>query len=265
MKLFIHLSNDIEHFEVIEHSLRNLDGSVDIEHGDIVIMTSSLVTGYANLPDTDELKKISNDVHSFLSSINGAAKLKNLSFPKIVLKNILYKSLDKKKIDIPNFAEINCSIAIGNGHPPDISKIVKLSTENEAVSKALRLYNQELNWDNLSRIYEVIEETGFGFQGVTKRTKNAFGASANRSTISGDSARHGYITPNGEEPTTKMSQHEAQQFIRQVLNAWIESIGCGQLMLTTDEHGVIAVNVASSDINGLTAVICGVHPVNAYL
>ncbi|MCF8056551.1 MAG: hypothetical protein K9K37_07920 [Desulfocapsa sp.] len=224
MKLFIHLSNNTKDEETIKHSLRRCDCSVNIEGGDIIIVTSSLVTGYPNLSETSILLKTCSKVRSFLGSINGAAKLKNLSFPELTLKKISFENPDKKKIDIPNPVEIHCCFVLGNGQPPDISKIVELSSQNDAVSKALRLYNQELDWDNLSRVYDVIEETGFSFPGITKKTKNAFGGSANRSTISGDSARHGYIKPKGDEPKLIMSLHEARHFMRQVLSNWLESL-----------------------------------------
>ncbi len=101
---------------------------------------------------------------------------------------------------------------------------VAIAKQDERVGRALRLFGYEHTWDNLYKIYEVIEED-VGSKEIRANWPagdrlNAFTSTANNPRAVGDAARHGHH--RHEPPKNPLSLHEAQRLIRGWLRHWLE-------------------------------------------
>jgi hypothetical protein len=110
----------------------------------------------------------------------------------------------------------------------EVPQWVKLGFSDQKVAKALRLIAaSELDWVNLYRLYEVIEEDIGGMEGivkakwVTKESIKRFKHTANSPASIGDASRHGKesTTP----PRNPMELSEARALIELILHSWLRT------------------------------------------
>ena len=223
MKLNIHLINDISDIENIKEIFESYDGTIKIHSGDIVLTTSTFTQNDIDLSISENLLKICSKIKSFFDSINGGIKLYHLNKTRIEIKKITYKDKGNNLVELPSPIEINMCLAFVSINPEKLPYLAPLSMDNKSVAKALRLYSQELDWVNLYRIYEIIKEDIKKFPKQTHNKIKIFKQSANKSSISGDTARHGTIDHKGELPKEMMSQRDAKLFIVEILKEWIDN------------------------------------------
>lgn len=221
MKIFIHLKNTEQDAQTLIEALRHFDGSVIIEEGNLVIVTSSIITGDVDLLDTDNIWNESFKIAEFIDIINGAAIVEGISLPPISSTKVLYEDSNGKPHILGVVGRMEGVLPSLRSSPPDISKMIPLALKDEAVAKALRLSSRELDWANLFRIYEVIKEDVGKFPKETHDKLNIFTTSVNKSSIVGDIARHGTIKDKGKPPKKTMTYQEAKQLIKTILGEWI--------------------------------------------
>lgn len=92
-------------------------------------------------------------------------------------------------------------------------------------AQAVELFGSspDLGWGDLYKIYELLEHAAAGRLrervGISKSQEDAFTASANDAGISGIHARH--AIPRKQQAKRSMTNREAQDFVRQMLAAWL--------------------------------------------
>ena len=106
-----------------------------------------------------------------------------------------------------------------------IARWLPLVSHDPAVTKALRLRNaDDLDWVDLSRLYEVIEhDVGSLIHQLGWASKNEcsiFTGTANSVAAVGDKARHG--ADKHPPPSKTMSLAHARLLIDRILRAWLE-------------------------------------------
>lgn len=85
-----------------------------------------------------------------------------------------------------------------------------------------------LGWVDLYKVYEIVrhhvggEKSLLTYPWVSKAEISAFTGSANRPDVSGDSARH--ARTSGRAPARTMTLTEGQEFIRNIVIAWLDSL-----------------------------------------
>src|SRR4029453_15743436 len=93
------------------------------------------------------------------------------------------------------------------------------------------------DWAELYKVHEILLDNVPGFYqrgGVTRDQISTFRASANRSEVSGDLARHALL--KGNPPTRTMTLGEARQLIGALVRRWLDWLGeasnaCGQFVV----------------------------------
>lgn len=216
MKLFIHLKNPQQDEALIKKALKCFDSSVIIEDGKIMISTSSLVIGNVDLSDNNIVLDIWGRVKEFIDIINGSAMIEGVSMSHVALENITYEDHVGQRKNLTNVGKMSVVIPSIRGEKPDISKLIPLALKDAAVAKALRMCSRNLDWVNLSRIHEVIQED---IGGLSKDEFSVFTGSANNSSVTGDDARHGQIGSNTPKKTMHLT--DAQHLIKRTLREWI--------------------------------------------
>jgi hypothetical protein len=100
-----------------------------------------------------------------------------------------------------------------------------LATTNDAVAKALRLYDEDsLGWVELYRLYEVIESdighsTILANRWASDANIRLFKHTANSVAATGDQARHGKETST--PPAKPLTLSEARTLVDALLRAWL--------------------------------------------
>jgi len=172
-------------------------------------------------------------------TLNGILKIFMNSLEGIELGEV-YKVDENGHQDVYMTFSANISVASANSptikiessdgtveiHNPydGISNLYQKSKGNTAKEKALRLISSSanLNWSDLYRIFEVVEND-VGTSQVTSWLSNAlverFTHSANSVTAAGDQARHG--KEKTKPPKNPMPIDEARSMIFTILRKWI--------------------------------------------
>lgn len=118
-----------------------------------------------------------------------------------------------------------------------------VADREDLVAKALRLFSREHTWDNLYRVYEVVEEDVMVKEGMNSKDTQApnkvmakmesygwakaadidrFRGTANSVQWLGDDARHGH-EPRKAPPPTPMTHAEAGALVRTIVSQWLRS------------------------------------------
>lgn len=116
---------------------------------------------------------------------------------------------------------------------PTALTTILLAETNPEVAEALRLMSQELAWENMYKVFEVVRESVGGEKNLTKQpgglvTKadlSVFTVSANSHAVSGDAARHARRSRSQLEPPKRtMTLAQGQEFIRTLVQDWVEHL-----------------------------------------
>jgi len=218
MKLFIHLKNAKKDTKAIKEALKGFDGSVVVENGQVVIITSSLVVGDIDLLNSNYIWEAWLRITEFINIINGAAIVVGAILSHISLLKVAYEDPEGKQHTLDNVGKMDGFSPGLRTDTPDISKIIPLALKDKAVAKALRLSTWELDFVNLCRIHEVMQEDAGGLSGGEF---DALTGSANNSSVAGDFARHGKIESGTPSKTITLS--EAQHLIKRTMREWIHN------------------------------------------
>ena len=216
MKIFIHLKNTTTDLKAIKEALRHFNGSVVVEENHVVIITPSIVTGDVDLSDINNIRNAWLRITEFLDIINGAAIIEGVILSHVSLFKVHYEDSIGKQHILSNAGEVEAVLPGIRASAPDISRMIPLALKDKSVAKALRLFSRELDWVNLCRIHEVMQENIGGLSG---EEFSAFTGSANNSSVSGDFARHGGIKSGIPKKTITLS--EAQYLIKRTAREWI--------------------------------------------
>jgi hypothetical protein len=110
-------------------------------------------------------------------------------------------------------------------HP--IAVWTRVALGHEGVAKALRLFRKDASWDDLYRVFEVIEgDVGGGMYErgwVSRSAVRRFTATANSPAVLGDRARHG--SQRGQPPPDPMTLREAHELVERLVVRWVEEKG----------------------------------------
>jgi hypothetical protein len=102
---------------------------------------------------------------------------------------------------------------------------LEASRNDSNIAKIISLFNNDLDWVNLYRIYEVIRDDCGGEKdlrdlcGISNSQLTQFTRTANHPEVTGITARHGSLS--SEPPTNPMLLEEARQFIKAIMDCWI--------------------------------------------
>lgn len=217
MKLFIHLKNTEEDAKPIKEALREIDGSVVVEEEHVIIITPSIIAGDIDLLNTDNIWEAWIRITEFLDVINGSVIIEGVVLNHVSLTKVHYEDSSGKQHILGNVGKMEGFLPGFRMNKPDISKIIPLALKDRAVAKALRLSSRELDWVNLCRIHEVMQED---IGGMSKGDFSALTGSANNSSVSGDLARHGDIKCDTPKKTITLAK--AQHLIKQTMRKWIQ-------------------------------------------
>ena len=218
------------------------------EENEIWLVSSQILPSTFSVEDTEQTSEIWEQVQDLVTVINGAAKLEMQDWSLITLKNMqwednsgasewfpitasvcMFETSEKVRIQIQK-------LRVDTIAKQDRTKVKKIeyhssalylaaAGSDESVAKALRLINRKMDWTNLYRILDVIQEDAGGYQTIekqgwtTQKRIKTFTGSANNSSVSGDDSRHGYIQSG--QPKQTMDLRKARNFIYQLLRKWL--------------------------------------------
>ncbi len=189
-----------------------------------------------------ELYTSADDIHAYaeaiLPIINGASRMSNSDAQPLAI-GAIYKVHDdgRHDVSVPITRALNVRsrvlvTAAVNEAPPSpppgstLMERVQIAQRRPEVDLALRFFGASLNWFNLYKVCEIIEEDmGDSKQleskgWVTKAQLAHFTGSANSYNSTGADARHALRKPRPmKQPAMTLS--EAQVFIRSLLDNWI--------------------------------------------
>ena len=113
----------------------------------------------------------------------------------------------------------------GDPGPALTAALLETARSDAHFAQAVELFGSspDLGWGDLYKIYELLEHSAEGRLrervGISKAQEDAFTASANDAGISGIQARH--AIPRKQQAKRSMTNREAQEFMRQMLAAWL--------------------------------------------
>jgi len=218
MELFIHLKNPKQDAVLIKETLQSFDCSVTVENEKVVITTSSLVDGEVDLSDNTAVSGIWDRVKEFINIINGSSIVEGISKEQVVLDNITYEDCNSHKQHLNNIGNIHIVLPSLTGGKSNVSELIPLALKDNAVAKVLRLCSRELDWVNMYRIYEVVQED---MGRMPNKELKVLKGMANLSSVSGDEARHGKL--NVDTPKKTMHLADAQHLIKKTISEWLHS------------------------------------------
>ena len=225
MKLAILLNNPEEEAATISKALRDTGIEVECEAGKVLLETEKLVSDTFDLEDHASIRRIWNRVHELIAIMNGASRVEPGTLNEISLAHLMYMSNDGQRRRMPNTGWLDAVLPSIRLTPPDPASFITFALTDVTAAKALRLFSGELDWVNLYRIYEVIEEAarpGIIESGwATILEIKTFKRCANNASITGDASRQG--TSDAAPTPLAMSQAEAVHLIGRILREWLNS------------------------------------------
>jgi hypothetical protein len=117
------------------------------------------------------------------------------------------------------------------GPPSPWPDRVRVAVTDSAVARVLRIMarNDDLDWYDLYKIYEIIRRDVGGQRKLYKRgwttysKDRSFKASANRYDVSGDAARHA-VDEHAEPAKKTMTIDEGRAYISKLVTRWLDSL-----------------------------------------
>lgn len=166
-------------------------------------------------------------VSELLPRLNAAGRLDSPSFRRVQVSGRVSDGAGPHTV----FARAHLS---GEGHlfaggdpgPPRTAALLAAARADAHFSQAVELFGSspDLGWGDLYKIYELLEHAAEGRlkerTGISQSQEEAFTASANDAGISGIQARH--AIPRKQQAKRSMTIREAQEFVRQMLAAWLQ-------------------------------------------
>lgn len=193
------------------------------------------------LLETEELEHLTHRsqvrpaAERLLTRLNGAMRLGNPSYQNVKLGHLREQRADgTEEISVvvePATIRIRASVLppkILGGVPtqplgdPARSHIAKAAGDPDA-DDALDLWaNEPHDWVNLYKVFEIIRARGGLDPGVSESELRRFTHTANHEQAAGRQARHARL--GTEPPTNPMTALEADDLIRRLLEAWLQSL-----------------------------------------
>jgi hypothetical protein len=184
---------------------------------------------FTDAKDANEVRDLSLEL---IKRLNGVAKLFHPNFRAVAFGGsidfhdgeqrhvYLFPTLDEgRSRDSASLATDGKTVAL------TISETrMAMCAMNDRVARALRLFGYEHTWDNLYKVYEVIEEE-IGGEAIRNNWPNghrlrSFTSTANNWQAVGDAARHGH--KKLDPPKNPMPLTEAANLIREWLGFWLK-------------------------------------------
>ncbi len=236
MEWYVEITGDGFDLEELSKSLNSPDLCIT-QKGEIFILKS---TDFNILKDANEVRTRASEI---LSLINGATRLVIGKQKPLAMGSVVEVGDDGKRklfdwVEVAAYGRYSVSTTIvkANGTVQEqeirqadpIQDWIAIARHDTNVATVLRLFNKNLDWVNLYRIYEVIESDIGGINNIikeewtTKKTIERFTRTANSPDAIGDQARHGNggrITP----PKDPMTLPEAKSLIETLFHQWLRS------------------------------------------
>lgn len=234
MEWFVQLTGERFDLEELSKALNSPELCVTQEGKDFILKS----TEFKFLKDADDVR---NKAREILSLINGAARL-TLGMQKSLAVTRVVNVRDDGTRQITGFVSISetinprdkvsISTITTNGIVQEIHQVgpipswITTAQHDTNIAKALRLFgNENQDWVNLYRIYEVIESDVGGVSNIvdkgwaTKKALKRFKHTANSPTTIGDDSRHGKDTT--QPPKNPMELSEAKSIIKTLIHNWL--------------------------------------------
>lgn len=239
----VRLKGDNSYLQNLSHLFSSPELNIKEENGEFYIRSS----GFILLTDAIDVRARTIEI---LQSLKATMNLLYGNFQSVEDAGVIYVKDNGERQ--PYFiASGNVIAPMGKAHgtgvfiPPDgidssqlhivkppqqrdeVVDLTLIATREPKVTKALRLFQfRAHNWDNLYKIYEVIESDVGKSKVVksgwaTETDIDRFTHTANSSLAVGDDARHGH--EKYKPPKKPMYLPEAQSLIRSVLMQWLRS------------------------------------------
>jgi len=203
-----------------------------IEASDGYYLESSL---FEFVEDSSEVHRLAEGLREH---ILGAARLMRPDFQSLGVGAVIRQYEDGRRDAFVmgsatltlQSAKLKATGTVGSGNTtsqlPRPTQWISLATRDVKVAQALRLWGTgPIDWVNLYRVFEVIEGDIGGAIYRNKWTTHTeavrFTRTANSVAVLGDAARH--AKPNVLAPAKPMSLGEARNFVRHLLEQWIDS------------------------------------------
>ncbi|MBN1762727.1 MAG: hypothetical protein JW878_06605 [Methanomicrobia archaeon] len=236
MEWYVEITGESFDLEELSKSLNSPELCITQE-GNAFILKS---TDFNILKDANEVRTRASEI---LSLINGSARLALEMRKPLEVGSVVEITDDGKRrlFDLIEFAgccfgrvSVSTTIVKANGtvqeqesHQADpIVDWIAIARYDTNVATVLRLFNKNLDWVNLYRIYEVIESDVGGIDNIieeewtTKRTIKRFKYTANSPDAIGDESRHGKKLMPPKDP---MTFPEARSLIKTLAHKWLSS------------------------------------------
>ncbi len=144
----------------------------------------------------------------------------------IALANVAYEDREGNQQHLPGVARMRGVLPALRSSPPDPSEFISVALRDRAAAKALRLLSRELDWCNLYRIFEVVTgdvgDPQIVASGWASQIEiDAFTASANNESVTGDASRHG--RPSNGTPRNTVELPDAQHVLKRIVRGWLRS------------------------------------------
>lgn len=198
-----------------------------------------LSSSFEEFENEKEVRKLAQNYAAILT---GASLLNNASSSSIKVTSVIQCEEDGRNqiishelsdtVELRDTLEIQIEYKDGStasySSADPISSWVKASFSDKVVANALMLLGRKKNnWDNLYRLFEIIEDDVGGSSQIiencwsSNKSLRRFKHSANSPSVSGDDSRHG--KEQNAPPANPMSLEDAQEFIYGLLNQWLKS------------------------------------------
>lgn len=189
---------------------------------------------------------IRSQAGNLVDTMNGLAKVRSRNFQIIQIDHVVeIQQHGKSKHYLTLCGELRFESNLGRTHfrkdgtseethtiqfnLSEVHNSLEIMQNNTLVAQALKLYGSlEPSWRNLYLVLEVLEDGVGGERALTaknwcqKRKLKLFKQTANSFSALGEEARHGSTSQSA--PPKPMTLAEAQEFIRQLLDDWMQDI-----------------------------------------
>lgn len=184
-----------------------------------------------------EAEDVLRQAREVIQYVNGAAKVYLPSYQPVEVGGIMRiddqgrkhqyifasSLVSRSVVGRPTLSIDGVPASLPPSSEPELASLY--AQKDERAAKALRIFSREHTWDNLYRVFEVVQsdvgDMMFDLAWVSKKEVVRFKRTANSAGALGDEARHGveYTQP----PTNPMNRTEAVEFVRELLATWLRS------------------------------------------
>lgn len=189
--------------------------------------------------DLDDVNKVADKCKEILEILNGTAVLLVPDYRRVESRTIAKLDTETQRYNgylgvplLDNSVRIFPPALTLEGHENIDSIKIKndrhVILDNKDLLEAIKKYSHgNVSWDDLFKIYEIIERSGYSKQllelcGISKKTVSRFTHTCQSPDAIGEEARHAKFS--GASPKDPMDYDDAKNLIKTLLLKWFEII-----------------------------------------